>query len=56
MKSVKRNQILEKMQKVGRKAQVHDAKLIKKDGRRVLILSVGRKLLYKIHPRTTAIC
>jgi hypothetical protein len=31
--------------------QTHDAKLGKKDGRRAQISSVGRKLLYEIHPR-----
>jgi hypothetical protein len=39
------------MQLVGRKAQIHDTKLGKKDGRRAQISSVGRKLLYEIHPR-----
>jgi hypothetical protein len=39
------------MQKVGHKAQIHDAKLGKKDGRRAQIPSVGHKLLYEIHPR-----
>jgi hypothetical protein len=29
---------------------MHDAKLGEKDGRRVQILSVGRKLFYEIHP------
>jgi hypothetical protein len=32
-------------------AQIHDAKLGKKDGRRAQISSVGCKLLYEIHPR-----
>jgi hypothetical protein len=40
------------MQKVGGKAQIHDAKLGKKDGRRAQISNVGRKLLYEINPRT----
>jgi hypothetical protein len=40
------------MQKVGRKAQIHYAELGKKDGRRAQISSVGRKLLYEIHPRS----
>jgi hypothetical protein len=30
--------------------QIHDAKLGKKDGRRAQISSLGRKLLYEIHP------
>jgi hypothetical protein len=37
--------------KVGRKAQMHDAKLVKKDGHKALISSVRRKLLYEIHLR-----
>ncbi len=48
--SVKRTQIWEKMQQVGRKAQIHDAKLGKKDGHRAKISSVGHTLLYEIHP------
>jgi hypothetical protein len=39
------------MIQVGRKAQIHGAKLEIKDGRRPQISSVGRKLLYEIHPR-----
>jgi hypothetical protein len=39
-----------KKQKVGRKAQIHDAKLGKKDGRRAQISKVEQKLLYEIHP------
>jgi hypothetical protein len=39
------------MQKVECKAQIYEAKLGKKDGRRAEISSVGRKLLYEIHPR-----
>jgi hypothetical protein len=31
--------------------QNHEAKLGKKDGQGVQISSVGRKLLYEIHPR-----
>jgi hypothetical protein len=31
------------------KAQIHDAKLGKKDGHRAQISSVGGKLLYEIH-------
>ncbi len=38
------------MQKAGRRAQIHDAKLRGKDGRRAHISSVGRKLLNEIHP------
>jgi hypothetical protein len=34
------------MQKFGRKGQIHDAKLGKKDGHRMQISSVGHKLLY----------
>jgi hypothetical protein len=52
----KRTQIWEQIQKVGRKAQIHDAKLGKKDGRTAKISSIGRKLLYEIHPWSTAIC
>jgi hypothetical protein len=40
------------MQKVGRKAQVHYAKLGQKDRRRAQISNVGRILLYEIHPRS----
>jgi hypothetical protein len=40
------------MQLVGCKAQIHDAKLREKDGCREQISSVGRKLLYEIHPRS----
>jgi hypothetical protein len=40
------------MQQVGRKAQIHDAKLVKKDGFRAQISSMGHKLLYEIHPRS----
>jgi hypothetical protein len=47
----KPTQIWEKPQGVGRKAQVHDAKLGKKDGRRAQMLSIGGKLLYEIHPQ-----
>jgi hypothetical protein len=43
---------LEKMQKVGREAQILDAKFGKKYGRRAQVLSVWRKLLYEIHPWT----
>jgi hypothetical protein len=32
--SIRRTQILEKMQESGRKAQIHDAKLVQKRGRR----------------------
>jgi hypothetical protein len=39
------------MQKVGRKAQVHDAKLGKKGGPRAQISRIGHNLLYEIHPR-----
>jgi hypothetical protein len=35
--SVKRIQIWKELSKVGRKAQIHDAKLGKKDGRRAQI-------------------
>jgi hypothetical protein len=49
--SVKRIQIWEEMQKVGREAQIHDAIIEKKDGHRAQISSIGRKLLYEIHPR-----
>jgi hypothetical protein len=35
---------------IGSKAQIHDAKLGKKDGQRAQISSVARKLLYEIHP------
>jgi hypothetical protein len=38
------------MQLVGCKAQIHEAKLEKKDECRVQISSVGRKLLCEIHP------
>jgi hypothetical protein len=42
------------MQKVEHKAQMQDAKnvqnMLKKDGCRAQISSVGRKLLYEIHP------
>jgi hypothetical protein len=49
--SVKRTQIWEKMQRVGRKAQINDAKLGKKDEHRAQISSVGRKLLLEIFNR-----
>jgi hypothetical protein len=38
------------MQYVGPKVQINDAKLGKKDGHRAQISSIGRKLLYEIHP------
>jgi hypothetical protein len=38
------------MQQVGRKVQIHNSKLVKKDGQRAQISSVGHKLLYEIHP------
>jgi putative component of membrane protein insertase Oxa1/YidC/SpoIIIJ protein YidD len=47
---VKRTQIRKKRQKLGHKVKIQDAKLGKKDGRRVQISSLGHKLLYEIHP------
>jgi hypothetical protein len=35
------------------KAQIHDAELGEKDGRRAQTSSVEHKLLYEIHPRKT---
>jgi hypothetical protein len=35
---------------IRRKAQIHDTKLVEKDGCRGQISSIGHKLLYEIHP------